>query len=28
MADAVSAKFLPAPLSKAQQDELFRDYVR
>jgi NitT/TauT family transport system substrate-binding protein len=28
MADAVTMKFLPAPLTKAQQDELFRYYVR
>ena len=28
MADAVSLKFLPAPLSKAQIDELFKYYVR
>ena len=28
MADAVGAKFLPAPLTKAQQDELFGAYVR
>ena len=28
MADAVTMKFLPAPLSKAQQDELFKYYAR
>ena len=28
MADAVSMKFLPAPLTKAQQDELFKYYAR
>ncbi|HSV17349.1 MAG TPA: ABC transporter substrate-binding protein [Casimicrobiaceae bacterium] len=28
MADAMGAKFLPAPLTKAQQDELFGAYVR
>ena len=28
MADAVSTKFLSAPLSKAQQDELFKYYAR
>ena len=28
MADAVGLKFMPAPLTKAQQDELFRDYAR
>jgi ABC-type nitrate/sulfonate/bicarbonate transport system substrate-binding protein len=28
MADAVNLKFLSAPLSKAQQDELFKDYAR
>jgi NitT/TauT family transport system substrate-binding protein len=28
MADAVSLKFLPAPLTKPQRDELFRYYVR
>ena len=28
MADAVSMKFLPAPLTKAQQDELFKFYTR
>jgi NitT/TauT family transport system substrate-binding protein len=28
MADAVGAKFLPAPLTKAQQDELFGAYVK
>ena len=28
MADAVSLKFLPAPLTKAQQDELFKYYAR
>ena len=28
MADAVSMKFLPAPLTKAQQDELFTYYAR
>jgi NitT/TauT family transport system substrate-binding protein len=28
MADAVAAKFIPAPLSKAQIDQLFADYVR
>ena len=28
MADAVALKFLPAPLAKAQQDELFRYYTR
>jgi NitT/TauT family transport system substrate-binding protein len=28
MADAVGAKFLPAPLTKAQQDELFSAYAR
>ena len=28
MADAVSLKFLPAPLTKAQQDELFKHYAR
>jgi NitT/TauT family transport system substrate-binding protein len=27
MADAVSLKFLPAPLGKSQQDQLFRDYA-
>jgi ABC-type nitrate/sulfonate/bicarbonate transport system substrate-binding protein len=28
MADAVAAKFLSAPLTRAQQDQLFADYVR
>jgi len=28
MADAVTMKFLPAPLTKEQQDELFRYYAR
>jgi len=28
MADAVSLKFLPAPLTKQQQDELFKHYAR
>jgi NitT/TauT family transport system substrate-binding protein len=28
MADAVSLKFLPAPLTKPQRDELFKYYVR
>ena len=28
MADAVSLKFLPAPVSKAQQEELFKYYTR
>src|SRR2546422_5032026 len=28
MADAVSLKFLPAPLTKPQRDELFKHYVR
>jgi NitT/TauT family transport system substrate-binding protein len=28
MADAVSSKFLPAPLTKQQQDELFKYYTR
>ena len=28
MADAIGAKFLPAPLTKAQQDELFGAYVK
>ena len=28
MADAVTMKFLPAPLSKAQQDDLFKYYAR
>jgi NitT/TauT family transport system substrate-binding protein len=28
MADAVSMKFLPAPLTKAQQDDLFKYYAR
>ena len=28
MADAVSLKFLPAPLSKTQQDELFKYYAK
>jgi NitT/TauT family transport system substrate-binding protein len=28
MADAVGAKFLPAPLTKAQLDQLFGDYVK
>jgi NitT/TauT family transport system substrate-binding protein len=28
MTDAVSMKFLPAPLTKAQQDELFKYYAR
>jgi NitT/TauT family transport system substrate-binding protein len=28
MADAVTAKFLAAPLTKAQQDELFRHYAK
>jgi NitT/TauT family transport system substrate-binding protein len=28
MADSVSLKFLPAPLTKAQQDELFKYYAR
>lgn len=28
MADAVSLKFLPAPLTKQQQDELFKSYAR
>lgn len=28
MADAVSLKFMPAPLTRQQQDELFRYYVR
>jgi hypothetical protein len=28
MADAVSLKFLPAPLTKEQQEELFRYYAR
>jgi NitT/TauT family transport system substrate-binding protein len=28
MADAVNMKFLPAPLTKAQQDELFKYYAR
>ncbi|HEY2863243.1 MAG TPA: ABC transporter substrate-binding protein [Casimicrobiaceae bacterium] len=28
MADAVTMKFLPTPLSKAQQDELFKYYAR
>jgi NitT/TauT family transport system substrate-binding protein len=28
MADAVSAKFMPAPLTKAQVDQLFADYVK
>jgi NitT/TauT family transport system substrate-binding protein len=28
MADAVAAKFIPAPLTKAQQDQLFADYLR
>ena len=28
MADAVSAKFIPAPLTKAQLDQLFADYVK
>ena len=28
MTDAVTMKFLPAPLTKAQQDELFKDYAR
>ena len=28
MADAVSMKFLPAPLTKAQRDELFKYYAR
>jgi NitT/TauT family transport system substrate-binding protein len=28
MADAVSMKFLPEPLTKAQQDELFKHYAR
>ena len=28
MADAVTMKFLPAPLSKSQQDELFKYYAR
>ena len=28
MADAVSLKFLPAPLSKVQQDELFKYYAK
>ena len=28
MVDAVSLKFLPAPLTKAQQDELFKYYAR
>ena len=28
MADAVSLKFLPAPLTKQQQDELFKYYAR
>jgi NitT/TauT family transport system substrate-binding protein len=28
MADAVSLKFLPAPLTKAQQDELFKYYAK
>lgn len=28
MADAVTLKFLPAPLTKVQQDELFRYYAR
>ena len=28
MADAVGAKFLPAPLTKAQLDQLFADYVK
>jgi NitT/TauT family transport system substrate-binding protein len=27
MADAVSLKFLPAPLTKQQQDELFKYYT-
>ncbi|HEY1326270.1 MAG TPA: ABC transporter substrate-binding protein [Casimicrobiaceae bacterium] len=28
MADAVAAKFIPAPLTKAQLDQLFADYAR
>jgi NitT/TauT family transport system substrate-binding protein len=28
MADAVGAKFIPAPLTKAQLDQLFADYVK
>jgi len=28
MADAVNMKFLPAPLTKAQQDDLFKYYAR
>jgi NitT/TauT family transport system substrate-binding protein len=28
MADAVNLKFLPAPLTKQQQDELFKYYAR
>ena len=28
MADAVSLKFLPAPLTKQQQEELFKYYAR
>ena len=28
MADAVSLKFLPAPLNKAQLDELFKYYAK
>jgi NitT/TauT family transport system substrate-binding protein len=28
MADAVSLKFLPAPLTRQQQDELFKYYLR
>jgi len=28
MADAVSMKFLAAPLNKQQQDELFKYYAR
>jgi NitT/TauT family transport system substrate-binding protein len=28
MADAVNAKFIPAPLSKPQVEALFADYVR
>src|SRR5437588_9917227 len=28
MADAVSLKFLPAPLTKQQQEELFKYYTR
>jgi NitT/TauT family transport system substrate-binding protein len=28
MADSVSLKFLPAPLTKPQQDELFKYYAR